>query len=328
MYEILECRADSFVDEPAAFHQHRVVGDFLGKRVLEGVFDVAQSRLLVDELAELKVIEHPVEFFLRVRTHRTNQRQRKFAPDYGQRLQQILRIGGNRSMRAARISCTVGGIFNSLIGLVRCVVAITHQRAFIEEHLHRLFHEERIALGLLDDHALERREFGAIAEQCGEHLVGGFLTQRIEAQLRVVGLAVPLMRILGTIIHQHQDLRGADGVGEEIQERLGLLIDPVQVFEDHHQRLVERFAQQDALDGVEGAPLLDLPVHLRERVILCAGRYLRVDRGCSQCEGRLGNSEQRENIGPRIFQRRIQHGESSRDLLAPRRSSSSELILK
>jgi len=40
----------------------------------------------------------------------------------------------------------------------------------------------------------------------------------------------------------------------------------VQILEDHHQRLVERFAQQNPLDRLERPPLLQLPVHLRQRI--------------------------------------------------------------
>ncbi len=41
----------------------------------------------------------------------------------------------------------------------------------------------------------------------------------------------------------------------------------MQVFEDHRQRLVETLAQQDAFDRFERAPLLDLPIHLREWIV-------------------------------------------------------------
>ena len=59
-------------------------------------------------------------------------------------------------MRAARIACTVGGIFSSPSDLVSFIVAVAHQRAFIEQHLHRLFHEKRVALGLFYDQSFQR----------------------------------------------------------------------------------------------------------------------------------------------------------------------------
>jgi hypothetical protein len=40
----------------------------------------------------------------------------------------------------------------------------------------------------------------------------------------------------------------------------------VQVLEDHHQRLIEWFAKQDAPDRLQRPPLPQLPVHLHQRV--------------------------------------------------------------
>src|SRR5216684_1828773 len=44
------------------------------------------------------------------------------------------------------------------------------------------------------------------------------------------------MRVLGPIVHQQQDLRVRDRLREEIEERLRLIVDPVQILEDHNQR--------------------------------------------------------------------------------------------
>jgi hypothetical protein len=41
---------------------------------------------------------------------------------------------------------------------------------------------------------------------------------------------------------------------------------PVEVLEDYHQRLAHRLAEHDALDRIEGPTLLDLPIHLGERI--------------------------------------------------------------
>ena len=55
--ERLECPADALVQLLAPLDQDRVVGHFLRQRVLENVFGVAHRRLLVDELAQLQIIE-------------------------------------------------------------------------------------------------------------------------------------------------------------------------------------------------------------------------------------------------------------------------------
>src|SRR5208283_1638204 len=70
-------------------------------------------------------------------------------------------------------------------------LAIAYQRTFIEEHLHRLFHEERIAAGPLDDEPLERPYFRRVADHRGQHFFGALLAEWVEPQLCVVGLVAP-----------------------------------------------------------------------------------------------------------------------------------------
>jgi hypothetical protein len=64
----------ALVQKLAALLKNRVVGDLLREGMLEDVFDIAGGRLLVDELAQLEVIEQAVEFVIRFRHHRSNQR--------------------------------------------------------------------------------------------------------------------------------------------------------------------------------------------------------------------------------------------------------------
>src|SRR5712671_4563345 len=101
--------------------------------------------------------------------------------------------------------------------------AVVRQRAVVQQHLHRLLHEEGITAGALDYEALEsldavlhphpagdlkvpgrplpacawrlRRRRGRGTQKSGEHLFGALLAERVETQLRVICLATPLMRI-------------------------------------------------------------------------------------------------------------------------------------
>ncbi len=144
--------------------------------------------------------------------------------------------------------------------------AVANQRALVEQPLYHLLDEERVTLGALDHHAFEWFEFDAVTQQRREHLPRAFPPQGIQPQLRVVGLVGPLVAILRTIVHQHQHARIGDAVREQIEQRLRLAVDPMQVLEDDNRRLIQAFAQDDALDCVEGAPALDLRVHLGVRV--------------------------------------------------------------
>ena len=92
------------------------------------------------------------------------------------------------------------------------------------------------------------------------------------------------MCILWSVVHQQQQSCRSDRIGEKIQKCLGLLVDPVQVLKDDHQRLVERFSQQNSLERLERAPLADVRVHLREWIVA------------------LDDPEQREQIWQRVFE--------------------------
>src|SRR5882724_9601706 len=88
-----------------------------------------------------------------------------------------------------------------------------------------------------------------LAQQRREQLLSVFLPQRIQPQLRVIGLVPPLVPILGTIVHQQEDTRCRYTFAEKIKECLGLAVQPVQVFKNESERLVETLAHQQPLDG-------------------------------------------------------------------------------
>src|ERR1700730_6185121 len=124
---------------PASLNQDRVVRNLLRQRVLEDVLGVADRRLLVDEFAELQVVENAMEFVVTLEHHRTNQRQRKLTANDGQRLQQVFRIGrqaidtrGQNSLHRRR--------YLQRIERARELhrTAVAHQRTLVEQHLHRL----------------------------------------------------------------------------------------------------------------------------------------------------------------------------------------------
>jgi len=72
--------------------------------------------------------------------------------------------------------------------------------------------------------------------------------------------------------------------GGVAQQRLGLAVDPMQILDQHQQRLVHRLAQHQAFDGFVRAPAAQLRLHLRERVVA------------------LDQTQQGKEIRQRIFQ--------------------------
>jgi hypothetical protein len=71
--ERFERCADTFVQLLAPFDQYRVVCDLLRECVLENIFGIADRGLLVDEFAQLQVIEQGAEFVVSFRRDRSNQ---------------------------------------------------------------------------------------------------------------------------------------------------------------------------------------------------------------------------------------------------------------
>ena len=61
------------------------------------------------------------------------------------------------------------------------------------------------------------------------------------------------MLILGAVVDQQQHPGGRQALDQHIEHGLRLGVDPVQVFEDQQQRLHLAFAQQDALQRLQGA---------------------------------------------------------------------------
>ena len=143
-------------------------------------------------------------------TTRSDQRQRELPSDHGERLQQLFLIGrqpidargqdalhGGRNLQLRRgtwssftvvplrtsapssnSTCTISSMKNGVPSVFSMISRLSGSRS------------------------------DAVAEQRGEHLLGALLAERVEPQLGVIGLAIPLMRILGPVVHQQQNLRG------------------------------------------------------------------------------------------------------------------------
>src|SRR6267154_3027964 len=73
------------------------------------------------------------------------------------------------------------------------------------------------------------------------------------------------MLVFRTVVEHHQNMRGADAIGEKIEQRLRLSVDPVQVFEDKQQRVIDALAMNQAPDRVASAAAPDRGIHLVER---------------------------------------------------------------
>ena len=157
-------------------------------------------------------------------------------------------------MRAASTACTVAGTCRLSRGLRQAIgPRLADQHAGLHQGAHALLQEEGIALGALDQQLLERRQAGVVPQQRLEECVGARRRQRVEPQLRVVGLAAPAVLVLRAVVDQQQEPGRRQALDQAVEQGLGLGIDPVQVLEDQEQRLRLAFAQEQPLERVQGA---------------------------------------------------------------------------
>jgi len=105
--------------------------------------------------------------------------------------------------------------------------------------------------------------------------------------------------VLGAIVDQQQDGCRRHTLTQQLQPGLGLAIEPVQIFDQQQQGLVQAFAQQHPGDRLEGAAAAQRGIHL------------------GQLGGGLSIPQQGQQVGQGVFQAPIQGEQLARHLLAP-----------
>lgn len=147
-----------------------------------------------------------------------------------------------------------GGDLQGFQGLRQAIgTALAPQDPGLDQGVHALFQEEGVALGTGNQERGKGCEAGVIPQQRLEQLVGAGWGQRVEPQLRVVRLTAPAVLVLGAVVDQQEQPGGGQALHQAVQERLGLGVNPVQILKHQAQRLHLTFAQQQVLDGLDGA---------------------------------------------------------------------------
>ena len=62
----------------------------------------------------------------------------------------------------------------------------------------------------------------------------------------VEGLPAPGVLVLRPVVDEEQDARRREALDEAVEHRLGLRVDPVEILEEHEQRLNLAFPEQPA----------------------------------------------------------------------------------
>jgi hypothetical protein len=232
--------------------QQAAVGHLVGQRMLEGVLGLWEQAHLVQKLRGPETREgHPHRGVVRL-GDRLEQRQRHIPAEHRGDLNEPL-VFRRQAVNARGQDGLRGGRNGESLRHRRQPVgaALPDQRPGLDETLHALFEKEGVALGAGDQDRPEREDRRIGAQQGLKELVGAGGSQRIDAELAVIGLAIPAVAEFRAVAYEQEQLRRRQAVHEAVQERLRHAVDPVQVLEDQHQRLHLALPQNQAAQAIE-----------------------------------------------------------------------------
>ena len=118
-----------------------------------------------------------------------------------------------------------------------------------DQRAHALFQEEGIALrALRSGAACERRQAGVVSQERLEEFVGTGRRQRVQPQLRVVGLAAPAVLVLRPVVDQQQE-RAVGRLSTRLSSSAWVSVSiQCRSSKTSSERLHLALAQQDALE--------------------------------------------------------------------------------
>ena len=255
--------------------------------MLEGVLQVREELRLVEELRLLQVRESPPHGLLGLVGDRREERVGHVFADHRRGLQELLLLRRQSVDARGQDRLHRGWHLERLDRPRQSVCSpLSRQRSRLHQGPHPLLQEERIAP--LHQHLRQGRQPRVRAEERRQQFRCALGRQGVEPQLRVGGLAAPAVLVLRPVVDQKQEACGPQALHEAVEQGLGLAVDPVQVLEDHEQRLRLALAQQQALNAVERA------LAALGRVQVLPGRVF--DR----------HVEQRQQRGQQGFERAVQ----------------------
>ena len=162
---------DLAVQPSTALLEQAAVGDVVRQSMLERVLDVREHARFVEKLGGLEPPDRGVELGLALPGDRLEQPERNVLPDDRRRLEdspvrgrQPVDAGGQHGLHRRRD-------LDGREGPCQPVgTALAGQRSGLDERPHALLQEERVPLGPLDQHALERVERSVGPDQRAEEL--------------------------------------------------------------------------------------------------------------------------------------------------------------
>jgi hypothetical protein len=184
----------------------------------------------------------------------------------------------------------------SLHELVGATVAEEH--SVVHEAPHALLEEEGVTLGPCEEERLERLEAHIVSQEALQQLARLLGREGVEPELTVVGLPAPAVPVLGAVVDEQQEPGCRQALDQAVEDGLRLRVDPVEVLDDHEERLDLALPQEESLQGVDRA----LPPLWWGEGLPCAvfDRYVeeRQDRRQRRLEGVVEREELRRDLLP------------------------------
>ena len=198
-----------------------------------------------------------------------------------------------------------------------------------------LAHEQRVALGALQDQALQGQRKRRLSQHRAHQLQADLVIQLGQVQGMVMLAAGPAHRLRRGTAQQHEQKRGGLDVARHVRDQLQRgAVGPVQVVQHQQQRLLGRLGQQKLQNHVEEALLAHLGVqrggqrvllHLQAQDAADDGRPIRkLSRRQHTQQARpallqAGALRQAEQSIQRSHPRQVRDGLAVRDRLAAQR---------
>ena len=92
--------------------------------------------------------------------------------------------------------------------------------------------------------------------------MGVLRRERIEPELRVIGLAAPRVLVLRTVANEKQSTMAREALDQSVEHRLRFGVDPVEILEHEDDRLAAALLEQQHLHRLQRPPPLLLRIEL------------------------------------------------------------------
>ena len=179
--------------------------------------------------------------------------------------------------------------------------ALTEERPSFHERLDAFLDEERIAA--LDQEVPEWLQPRVVAQEGMQKLARTLGRERVEPQLGVRGLAPPTMLVFGPIIGEQEQPDRGQALDQAVEQRLCRRIDPLQVLDNHQERLNPALVAQELPDRVLNPSALLAWVEIAPRRIVDGDVEEREQRREQRSQRFVPGEERLAHLRPDRFRR-------------------------